>query len=68
MDNWTSTSCNCASGFQGTVCGDQITASFTSSMGMKFDSQTDVFNVTFDFMASSSWDGIILSTDNQVSC
>lgn len=67
VDNWTFASCNCANGYQGSRCEEQVTASFTMSvMGMKFEPGNDVFNVTFEFLAASSWDGIILTTDSQV--
>ena len=68
MDNWISTSCRCANGFQGATCEEQATASFTTSiMGMKLESPSSIFNVTLKFLVSSPQDGLILSTDNQVS-
>ena len=68
LDNWISTSCKCASGFRGLICDEQVTASFTTNiMGMKFESSSNILNITFKVLVSSAWDGIILTTDNQVS-
>ena len=68
VDNWITSSCKCANGFQGATCDEQVTASFTTNvMGMKFESPSNIENVTFKFLVSSAWDGLILSTDNQVS-
>ena len=68
LDNWISTSCICANGFRGSTCDEQISASFASNiMGMKFESPSNILNITFKVLVSSAWDGIVLSTDNQVS-
>ena len=68
VDEWVTFSCSCPSGVFGSTCQNQVSASFTSNaMGMRFYSSDGIANVTFQFLVSSStWDGIILSTDNQV--
>jgi len=68
LDNWISTSCKCANGFQGASCEEQVTVSFTTTiMGMKLESLSSIFNLTLKFLVSSPQDGLILSTDNQIS-
>lgn len=69
VDEWSQYSCRCPSGFVGSFCEQQITATFDSDddSGLSFISDTNITSFSLEFSTDPSLtSGVLALTDKKV--